>query len=142
MGDEKIAEIAKAIVPVLATTLPGDPMRFPPLPVGEDIAAGDACYVKQSDGKVWRSDGSGSGVLGGSAEVDGFASLPAKVAQRDVVSLYHDVNFRYGSGLTPGKLLYLSTTVLGGLTDVVGAKQINPIARTVDATRIRVNRTY
>jgi hypothetical protein len=142
MGDEDVAEILKAGTPVLSTTLPGDPMRFPPIPVGEDIAAGDACYIKQTDGKAYRSDGSGTGVVGGSAEVDGFASLPAKVAQRDVVSLYHDVNFRYGSGLTPGKLLYLSTTVLGGLTDVVGTKQLAAIARTVAATLIRVNRTY
>lgn len=137
-----MAEISKAGTPSLATVLPGDPMRFPPLPVGEDIGAGDACYVKQSDGKVYRSDGSGSGVVGGSAEVDGFAALSAKVANREAISLYHDVNLRYGSGLTAGKLLYLSTTVLGGLTDVVGAKQIIPIARTVDATRIRINRTY
>lgn len=139
-----MAEIAKnsAITsPGPSTVLFPDSNKLPPAPIGEDIGGGDACYIA-ADGKIYRSDGTASGVVGGSAEVDGFAPQPAKLASRQSLSLVHDVNLDYGIGLTPGIFLYLSTLTKGALTNVVGTKQVAPIARTFDATRIRVLRTY
>ncbi len=97
-----MAAVTKVGTPSLCTTTPCDANRLPPLLVGEDIAAGDPCYIK-SDGKIWRSFDGGS--LGTSAEVHGWAPVAAKVGGKQPLSLYRNVNMTYGSGLTPGRLV-------------------------------------
>jgi len=135
-----MAAVTKGTNVSLATKLPNDANRLPPMLVGEDIAAGDACYIKTSDNKIYRSNGSASGAA---AECDGFAPTAALVAQRQTLSLYHDVNFNYAaSGLSPGSYLYLSASVAGGLDTSTNVNQAKPLARVIDATRIRVLRTY
>jgi hypothetical protein len=131
-----MADVSKSGTPSMCTPSL-DANRLPPLQVGEDIAAGDACYIK-SDGKIWRSDKDGS--LGAAAEVDGWAPQAALVAQRQFLSLHYNVNFAYGSGLTPGSFCYLGDS--GALVDTPAGAQTNPIARVIDATRIHVFRTY
>lgn len=123
----------------MCTPTPNDSCRIGPLPVGEDIAAGDACYIK-SDGKWWRSNGAAGQTT--AAEVDGWAPTAAKVAQRQNLTCYRDVNFRYGSGLTPGASFFLSEATLGALqAPVATSAQAKPIAVAIDDTRIRVRAT-
>lgn len=132
-----MASVTKSGIPSLCTNLISDGQKLPPLLVGEDIAAGDACYIK-TDGKIWRSIGTAANPA---AEVDGFAPVSALVAQRQTLSLMHDVNFNYGASLGLGTYLYLDT-VAGGLSTTATTGGVKPIARVIDATRIRVTRTY
>lgn len=131
-----MAAVTKANVS-LCTTLPGDPERLPPLLVGEDIAIGDACYIK-SDGKIWRSIGT---AVNAAAVVDGYAPVSAKVAQRQPMSLYSDVTFNYATGLTPGAPFYLGTTA-GGLDTAATTGGLAVIGRAIDATRIRLKKSW
>jgi hypothetical protein len=132
-----MAAVAKVGTPSLTTDTPCDGNKLPPLFVGEDIGAGDPCCIK-SDGKVWKA--LGTGTAGTTAEVDGWATLPAKVAQRQTISLYWNINLNYSTGMTPGTFLYLADA--GGVQTTAGATQTKPIARVVDATRIRAFRSY
>lgn len=117
--------------PSLATYLPPASCQIAGLLTGEDIAAGDACYIK-SDGKVWKTNGTSANAA---AKVDGFAAEAAVTGE--AVTLFFDVTFKYGSGLTPGARYYASATA--GLLDTAATTGgTAPVAFAVDATRIRV----
>jgi hypothetical protein len=126
-----MAVIAKSGTPSLSSVLPGQDKTISGLLAGEAIAAGDACYIN-ADGKVYKSTGAAANAA---AKVDGFAAREAGI--NEAVTLVFDVNFRYGSGMTPGARIYLAATA--GLID--GAATTGgtaPIGFVVDATRIRV----
>ena len=133
--------IAKSGIVSLASKLPPEQTRFGTgLIVGEDIQAGDACYVKTVDGLVYRSLGATAGA--DAARVDGFAAMDSKVAQSDAVTLFRDVDFRYGVGFFAGSLVgkrvYLSASVAGGLDSAVTVGGVGPIGVIIDDTRIRL----
>ena len=131
-----MAAVSKSGTPSLATTNPSNNSRISGLLAGEAIAAGDACYIK-SDGKVWKSTGAAANAA---AAVDGFAAIAA--AAGESCTLYHDVTFRYGAGLTPGAGYYLSGTTAGGLDTAASTGGTMVIARAIDATRIRVKQSW
>jgi hypothetical protein len=138
-GNLIMAIVAKSGTPSMCSPEPCDGHKYgDDILVGEDVAAGDACYIK-SDGKVWKSTAVAAAAA---AEVHGWAAHAAKVAQRQVVTLYFDVNFKYGSGLTPGAYLYLSAVTAGAIDTASSANQLKPVAVVIDATRIRVTRTF
>lgn len=125
-----MATISKAGVPSLSSVLPGQNDQFAGLLAGEAIAAYDACYIK-SDGKVWRSTGTAANAA---AKVDGWAAEACAVGE--AVTLFFDVNVRYGSGLTPGARYFLSATA-GAIDDAATTGGTAPVAFAIDATRIR-----
>lgn len=129
-----MADLAKSGTPSLASLLPPATNTLT-LEAGEDVAAGDACYIK-SDGKLWLSDGSAANAL---AAVDGFALAAAKAGE--ALTVAWGVRIRYGSGMTPGTPFYLSGTP-GALSDVATTGGTMIIARAVDATRLEVVRSY
>ncbi len=131
-----MADIAKSGTPSLASIgpIPGA-NKLPTLVAGENIAAGDACYVK-SDGKIWRA--AGGAALAASTVVDGFA--PYAVNAGETITLFFNVTFNYGSGLTPGAQYFLSATT-GALADAATVGSPGPCAFAVDATRIYVFQT-
>jgi hypothetical protein len=131
-----MAEIAKSGTPSLATVLP-DPgaCKLPALVAGENLAAGDACYIK-NDGMIYRSTGAATGQA---ARVMGFA--PQKTNAGEVVTLYYHVNFRYGATLTPGTPYYVSGTNPGGLADAASTGGTGIVGFAVDATRIYVRQS-
>lgn len=108
----------------LASTLPPQPMQDP-LIAGETLAANDACYIKASDGRVWRASGA---ALNEAARVFGFVYKAAQAGKP--VTLLHDVVLGgyLTTEVTPGKLLYLSATVAGGLADAATTGGVKPIA--------------
>jgi hypothetical protein len=128
-----MAEISKSGNPSLASTLPPSNCRITGLLAGENVAAGDACYIKASDGRAWRSTGA---AVAAAAKVRGFAAEAAKAGQP--VTLLLNVNMNYGAGLTPGADYFLSGTVAGGLADAASTGGTAPVAFAVDATRIHV----
>jgi hypothetical protein len=127
-----MAAITKSGTPSLTTVLPGAGHRVGSgLLAGEAIAAGDPCYIK-NDGKAWLATGAAANAA---AKVAGFAAVAAAVGE--AVTLYTDVEFRYGSGLTPGAQVFLGATA-GALADAASTGGTAPIGLVVDATRIRV----
>lgn len=152
-----MAAVSKSGTPTLSTLAPPTNSQLAGLVCGEDIAAGDACYVK-SDGKVWRSKATvTSNTCDAQGKVHGYAAKAAKSGE--AVTLYFDVEFNYGSGLTPGNNVYLDDTTFGAINDAPAAAFITtanltptgttmnedkhqglllPIGYIVDATRIRL----
>jgi hypothetical protein len=129
-----MADIVKSGVPSLATSLPchahqvdqgGDKQA------GEAIAGGDVCYVKASDGKVYRAIGT---AVNEAARAWGIASRQANAGEP--VTLYKDVEFHYGAGLTIGTPLYVGA-VAGALADAATTGGTTRVAHVVSATRIR-----
>lgn len=129
-----MAELAKTGTPSLSTSLPCDAHRISGLLAGEAIKAGDACLI-DSNGKVKLSSGAADTTA---AAVLGFAATDA--ANGESVTLYHDVNFVYGNGVTPGAFYYLSATVAGGLSTVATTGGTVPIAFGLPDGRLRVLR--
>jgi hypothetical protein len=127
-----MAEINKSGTPSLSTVLPPASNKLNGV-AGEALAAGDACYVKASDGRVYRSSGAAANAA---AKVRGFAAAPTGVGE--AVTLLFGVNFRYGAGLTPGADLYLSAATPGGLADAATTGGVAPVGFVVDATRVHV----
>lgn len=130
-----MADIAKSGTPSLSSQTPPQHTRLTGLVAGEDLAAGDACYVK-NDGKVWRSSGAAANAA---AKVRGYAFMKALAGE--AVTLVWDVNFRYGASLTPGADVFLSGVTAGGLADVASTGGTAPIGYAVDATRIHLRRS-
>jgi len=109
---------------------------------GEDIDPGAPCYIG-SDGLVYMSGGSGvSALTAAGAQIHGWSPIGAKVAQNDAITLLTNIDFHYGSGLTPGARYYLYTgaATKGRLETAVGSAIANSraCAFAIDATRIRV----
>lgn len=126
-----MAAISKSGTPSLATPVPPTNCNISGLLAGEAIAAGDACYIK-SDGKIWKSTSADPDVA--AAFIDGFAATSALTGEP--VTLFFDVHFHYGSGMTPGSFAYLSTG--GALVDAAAYANQPPCAKAIDATRLRV----
>lgn len=100
---------------------------------GEDLAAAAPCYIKESDGKVYMSNGTSANEA---ASVFGFT--PKSYKSGEAVSLFmHGARFKYGSGLTPGDDYYLGATA-GRLDDGATTGGTVVIARAVSATDIVV----
>ncbi len=127
-----MVEITRAGTPSVLSVLPLAANRITGVLAGEDIAAGDACYI---DRNVWvyRSIGAAADAA---ADVRGFATAVAK--RGEAVILAFDVTLRYGEDLPPSDGLYLSGKVPGGLADTPSAGAAMPVAFVVDATRIHV----
>jgi len=122
----------------LATRQPGAEHVITGLLAGEAIQAGDACFIKSTDGRIWRSTGAAANAA---AVVDGWAA--ENVIPGEAISLYKNVNFNYSAaGLTPGTFYYLSGTVVGGIADAASLGGTAPIARSLDASRLFVKTSF
>lgn len=121
----------------LATRQPGAEHCITGLLAGENVAAGDACYIKTSDGKVYRSTGAAANAA---AVVDGFAAENCNSGE--AITLFHGVIFNYGSGLSPGTPYYLSGVTAGALADATSTGGTVVIGRSMDATRVYVRKSY
>lgn len=126
-----MAAVAKSGTPSISTDVPCHAHQITGLRAGQALTVGDPCYIK-SDGKVWRSIGT---TADAAAKVDGWCLQTA--ALDEGVSLYSDVNIRWGSGMTPGARMYLSLTA-GTLSDAPTAGGVTACAMAIDATRLRV----
>lgn len=129
-----MAEIARVGSPSVSSMLTLAGNRLNGSLAGEDLAAGDACYLGD-DGKVYRSIAGGTGA----ADVRGFAAADA--TRNEPATLVFDVTMHYGQGLPVGRSLYLSGTVPGGLADSPAAGGAEQVALVVDATRVHLLQT-
>ena len=130
-----MAEVAKSGTPSLYSVINDHDTTHrvgPGLKAGAAIAAGDACYIATT-GLVHPATGAAANAA---AKVRGFAAMAA--ASGEAVTLLHDVEFEYGSGMTPGTNLFLSGATAGGLADAASTGGTGVIGFVVTATRIRV----
>lgn len=128
-----MALIAKSGTPSLSSILPPQNCVVGSgLLAGEDIAAGDLCYIK-SDGKIWLANGT---AVNAAAKVDGIAARAAKSGE--AVTIFRNVEFNYGSGLTPGARLYAGATA-GRIDAAATTGGTAPIGFVVDATRVFIH---
>lgn len=105
------------------------------LVAGEDLDAAAPCYIKSSDGKVYMSNGAAANEA---AEVVGFT--PRAVNSGEPVTLFgHGARFRYGTGLTPGNILYIGATA-GRLDAAATTGDAVGVAQVITSTDIRVTR--
>lgn len=128
-----MAEVAKTGVPSYSSVTPDQASTVVGLLAGEPIAAGDACRVDTTSGRVFRASGAAAGA---NARVAGFAFVPASTG--DAVTLVDRGNFRYGAAIASAAPLFLSGTVPGGLADAASVGGTKPIAYAIDATRVRI----
>jgi len=101
---------------------------------GEDLAAGDACYINP-DGLVYLAQADAAATAG----VAGFTARA--VDQDEPVTLFGPAaRYAYGSALTPGAILYLSAVTPGALADAPNLGDVEGIALVVNATDIIITR--
>ena len=129
-----MADVAKSGTPSLSS-LTTQVNSLSGLMAGEAIAAGDACYIKGSDGKIYKSDGSAADEA---AEVHGYAPKAAGIGEP--ITLVWDCRFRYGAGMTPGTKLYVSVNA-GLLADAPSTGGVAPVGFVVDATRVHLRQS-
>lgn len=129
-----MATLTKVGTPSLASALPPASSAITGLLAGEAIAAGDLCYI-HSNGSVMRSNGTSANAA---ARCRGMVLVAAAIGE--AVSLYFDVNVRYGSGLTPGAQLFVSATA-GAIDDAATTGGALATGFVIDATRIRVKQS-
>jgi hypothetical protein len=127
-----MAAVAKSGTPSLADSLPPATQRHT-FPCGSAIAAGDVCRISNSSGspRIVPSDGS---VDDATALYDGVA-LVAQPTAGEPVTIAWGVKMRYGSGLTPGTRVYVSTDA-GLLADAATTGGTVPVGAVVDDTCI------
>jgi hypothetical protein len=102
---------------------------------GEDLAACDFCYIKGSDGLVYRTSGAAAN------EAARFAGVtPKAVKSGQIVDLLGlGLEMRYASsGLTPGAMLFIGAT--GGLDTAATTGDAVGIAQCINDTDIRITR--
>lgn len=126
-----MATIAKSGTPSLTSVLPPQSSQIAGLKAGAALAAGDPCYI-DSAGLVQLSTGAAATAP---AKVRGYAAEAC--ASGEAVTLFFDVVFRYGAGLTPGTDVFLGATA-AVLADAASTGGTAPIGFVVDATRIRL----
>lgn len=127
-----MAEITRMTGPSLSSLLPDSSQKISGLVAGEDLAMGDAAYIKGADGKVWKSTGAAANAA---AKVDGWVLVNASAGE--ACTLVHDMNIQYSNSLlTPGARYYLSGTVPGGIADAASTGGTAPVAFAVDTKRI------
>lgn len=124
-----MALISKSGTPSLASATPSRENAITGLLAGEAIAAGDICYIA-SDGTVMRANGTSA-----NAAAVGFGIAGGAANTGEAVTLFRNVRFHYGSGLTPGAPLYVGATA-GRLDTAATTGGTVVVARVVDATRI------
>lgn len=134
-----MAAFAKpAAKPSLASILLPPHKKISGLIAGEDLDWLDPCYIKASDGKVYRSTGA---AVNAAAKVRGYAAMPAKAAQGDAVTLIRDFVAGWASAVAPGTDLYVDTTA-GGLSTTATTGGTGPVGFVIDANRVYLDRSY
>lgn len=103
------------------------------LVAGEAIDAIAACYIKESDGKVYMSNGTANDAA---AKFDGI-SAQAAAAGQGVTLFGRGTRMRYGTGLTIAALYYIGTTA-GRLDTATTTGGLTAVAKAISATDIRI----
>lgn len=132
-----MSALTKVGTPSLASLLPPANNKICDVLAGEALGAFDACYIKGSDGKVYKSTGAAATAP---AVVDGYAAKA--YASGAPVTLFFDVEVQYATGMTPGTNFFLSGTTAGGLDTATSTGGTRPCARAKTATVLLLRRVW
>jgi hypothetical protein len=125
--------VAKSGTPSLSSDTPPQNDTITGLLAGEALTPGDMCYIK-SDGLVWKANGTAATAP---ALATGMYLGSSNVAVGEAVTLFQNVNVRYGAGMAPGTRLFVSATA-GLLDDAATVGGTVAVGCVVDATRIKI----
>lgn len=121
--------IAKSGTPSLASLYPtGGQVITGLVAASGGVSAGDVCYITATTAA--KCDGTAA-----DAKAVGVGLAAGDAPAGEAVTLYRDVVFHYGSGLTPGALYYVGATA-GRLDNAPTTGGTTPVAMAIDATRI------
>ncbi len=109
--------------------------QIPDLLAGEDIDNLAPCYIESASGTLKMSDGTAATEP---AEIVGFAAGPASLGE-PVTVFGKGLRMKYGSGLTPGDILFIAATA-GRLDDAASVGDAVGVARVLTDTDIQVIR--
>jgi hypothetical protein len=128
-----MADITKITTPSLASSLPcpAHQVLEGRTTAGEAIGAGDVCYVKASDGLVYKATGAAANEA---ARAWGIA--PAAAATGNPITLFRDIELTYSTGMTIGTPFFVSATA-GALADAASTGGTTRVAYAISATAIR-----
>lgn len=110
----------------------------PGLTAGEALDALAPCYIKQSDGLVYMSNGTAANE---EASFDGMTPRAYALGDSNVTLFGLGTKLRYATGLTPGAMLYIGATA-GRLDTAPTAGDGAGVARVISATLIRIVRDF
>lgn len=105
------------------------------LVAGEDLDAVAPCYIKNSDGKVYMSNGTAANEA---AKCHGYTQRPVG-AGRPLTLYGIGTRFHYGSSLSIGATLYIGATA-GRLDDAATTGDTVGVATVVSTTDIVITR--
>lgn len=101
---------------------------------GEALDAAAPCYIKNSDGLVYMSNGTAA------TEPAGYdGTTPQAYAVGEAVTLHCFGRYKYGTGLTPGAKYYIGATK-GRLDTAATTGDAVGVARAINDTDIRFTR--
>lgn len=136
-----MANVSKTGTPTISTGAPPPTSMLTGLLAGEAIAAGDAVYIKTSDGKLWIATGAAATEP---AEAIGLACVPASADEPLTVALFGSgLMFAYGPNIAgtataAGTPLFLGTG--GLLADAATTGGVAAVAFVVGDGRICLRR--
>ena len=108
------------------------------LVAGEALDALAPCYIKESDGLVYMSNGTAATEP---ASFDGFTPKAYALGDSNVTLFGIGTKMRYATGLTPGANYYIAATA-GRLDTAATTGDAVGIVRAVTATVVRVLRDF
>jgi hypothetical protein len=108
------------------------------LTAGAAIDALAPCYIKESDGLVYMSDGTAANEA---ASFDGFSPKAYASGDTNVTLFGIGTKMRYATGLTPGANYYIAATA-GRLDTAATTGDAVGIVRAITATVVRVLRDF
>lgn len=108
------------------------------LTAGEALDALAPCYIKESDGLVYMSNGTAANEA---ASFDGFAPKAYASGDTNVTLFGIGLKLRYATGLTPGANYYIAATA-GRLDTAATTGDAVGIVRAITATVVRVLRDF
>lgn len=117
----------------VASLNPPATSRISGLVAGENLTAGDVCYISASDGAVYKSTGAAANAA---AKFRGMAMETTDLGQP--VTLFLGGVMRYANALSPGANLFVSGVTAGNLADAASTGGTLPIGFVIDAQRIYV----
>jgi hypothetical protein len=133
-----MAVLSKVGTATPGSLLPPANAKYSALQAGEALGAFDACYIKASDGKVYKSTGAAANAA---AVVDGFAAA-AYVSGEYGVTLWFDIEVPYATGMTAGTNYYVDGTTAGALNSSPSTGGTHPCARTVSPNLLAIRRVW
>lgn len=132
-----MAEVARVANRTMASIQAPPPNRLSGKIAGEALSQLDACYIKASDGLVYKSNG--TTLNNEAAKVRGYADGDTPIGE--AVTLLHGMLVQYGSGLTPGASYYASAAVPGGLSTTATTGGTGEVAFAYDTKRIFIKQS-